>query len=129
MKISDEPVVKLLCSIYQKLPKNDLLFEGTANQYRKRWDHLLSMFSIDKAVVRLTPGGLRGGAAVRMYRDNVPIQQIMWALRLRQQSTLEYYLQEVGTLTVFSQLSPESLSLLQRVGRRFFLLPLSISSR
>lgn len=84
MKISDEPVVKLLSSIYQKLPKNDLLFEGTANQYRKRWDHLLSMFSIDKALVRLTPGGLRGGAAVRMYRDNVPIQQIMWALRLRQ---------------------------------------------
>ena len=129
MKISDCTAVKLLTSIYEDLPKTALLFEGTAHQYRRRWDYLLGLFDIQKAAVRLTPGGLRGGAAVRMYRENVPVQQIMWAMRLRQQSTLEFYLQEVGTLTVFSQISSESLGLLRRVGLHFSLLPLAISSR
>ena len=128
MKISDSDAVKLLVVIYELLPKGHLLFQGTASQYRSRWDHLLTMFGIQRAAVRLTPGGLRGGAAVKMYRDNVPIPQIMWALRLRQQSTLEFYLQEVGTLTVFSQISSESLGLLRRVGQLFPLLPLAFSS-
>ena len=128
MKISDSDAVKLLVVIYELLPKGHLLFQGTASQYRSRWDHLLTMFGIQRAAVRLTPGGLRGGAAVKMYRDNVPIPQIMWALRLRQQSTLEFYLQEVGALTVFSQISSESLGLLRRVGQLFPLLPLAFSS-
>jgi len=72
----------------------------------------LGLFELDKSEVRLTPGGLRGGAAVRMYRENIPIPEILWSLRLRQQSTLEFYLQEVGTLTVFSKISSDSLGLL-----------------
>lgn len=116
-------------TIYEKLPKDELLFEGTASQYRRRWDHLLGLFELDKSEVRLTPGGLRGGAAVRMYRENIPIPEILWSLRLRQQSTLEFYLQEVGTLTVFSKISSDSLGLLQRVSRFFSLLPLALPSR
>ena len=57
----------------------------------------------------LTPGSLRGGGAVHLYHQGVPIADLLWRLRLKQVTTLENYLQETAasTSTVFSSL-PEA---------------------
>ena len=47
----------------------------------------------------IAPGGLRGGGAVQAYRAGRAISDILWAMRLGNQATLEYYLQEVAALS------------------------------
>ena len=96
MKISDSYCVKLLTMIYRKCNGNELLFNGSADEKRRRWDFLLKSFGVDPSL-RLTLGGLRGGSAVWAYRRGVPIPQIQWNLRLRHQEE-----------TASSSLSPSS---------------------
>lgn len=67
MKVTDKYCVKLLGMIYKNYAREDRLFDGSADQYRRRWDFLLKTYGIDKSL-RLTPGGLRGGSAVWAYR-------------------------------------------------------------
>ena len=59
--------------------------------------------------VQLTPGGLRGGGAVESYRRGCSVTELMWKMRVRNQSTLESYIQETAAATALSQLSPASL--------------------
>ena len=79
--------------------------------------------------VRITPGGLRGGFAVWAYRHGVPISEILWRLRLRNQSTLEAYLQETGTLTVYSLLSKASRLKIEKAGSLFSCLHAALPSQ
>jgi len=97
MKVSDPTACKLLHKVFFRLPLDALLFAATHYQYRKRWDILLEVLGVDPAL-RLTPGGLRGGAAVYHYRAGRAINDVLWLLRLRNQQTLESYLQEVAAL-------------------------------
>lgn len=113
MKISDPMAVKLLTKIFYNYERERILFFGTASQFRRRWDFLLRSLSVG-VEIGLTPGGLRGGFAVWSYRVGTPINEILWQLRLRQQSTLESYLQEVGTLTVYSMLTPAARTCIER---------------
>jgi len=103
MKISNLDAVKIISKVFRLYPPQELLFHGSADQFRKRWDYILGLFQIPRSA-RLTPGGLRGGAAVAAYRSGKQINEIQWSLRLRSLSTLESYLQETGTLTVYSKL-------------------------
>lgn len=103
MKISNLDAVKIISKVFRLYPPQELLFHGSADQFRKRWDYILGLFQIPRSA-RLTPGGLRGGAAVAAYRSGKQINEIQWSLRLRSLSTLESYLQETGTLTVHSKL-------------------------
>ena len=81
----------------------DPLFANTPYQYRKRWDLILATLGIEGQSA-LTPGGLRAGSAVHHYRQGKPINDLMWMLRLRSQSTLESYIQEVASLNVLAKL-------------------------
>ena len=121
MKIVHLGAVYLLRAFFDNKANKSLLFEGSPHQYRKRWDFLINLLGIDKSL-RLTPGGLRGGAAVAMYRQERPISDIAWALRLRHQSTLESYLQECSALTVFSSFDPKTRSLIKTGAFLFSLL-------
>ena len=78
MKINDHRCVKMLMMIYKNHEADWMLFYGSANQYRRRWDFLLDSFGVDSGL-RLTPGGLRGGSAVWAYRQGVSIPQILTA--------------------------------------------------
>lgn len=118
MRINDKTGVKLLEKIYSKMPGDQPLFFGTASQYRRRWDFLLATFRISTSL-RLTPGGLRGGFAVFSYRQERMISQIQWDMRLRHMGTLESYLQETGTLTIYNQLTSESRKLLKTASMLF----------
>ena len=128
MKIQDPIAVKLISAVFRDLSSDERLFEGTADHFRRRWNYLLQIFSIPPAL-RLTPGGLRGGAAVRAYRQGMLIPQILWLMRLRNIATLEFYLQEVGSLTIFSKLSSASRDSLRKIAQLFAVLPSSLTSR
>ena len=54
----------------------------------------------------LTPGCTRGGGAVYLYHRGTPISNIQWTMRLKQQSTLESYLQETAALAVMQKMAP-----------------------
>ena len=118
MKVNDSVAVKIISRIYFNYGPLDKLFSGSHSQYRKRWDFLLKIFQIPTSL-KLTPGGLRGGAAVAAYRKGRAITEIQWSLRLRNISTLESYLQETGTLTVFMQFSKTTRDLLREASKFF----------
>lgn len=107
MKVSDGVACRLLSKIFKNLEFDQPLFGSTAYQYRKRWDYLLVKLGIPKDM-GITPGGLRGGAAVFHYKHGKQIQDLLWLLRLRSQTTLECYLQEVAALNTFAKLSRSS---------------------
>ena len=52
-----------------------------------------------------TPGGLRGGGAVSAYLNGAHIADILWKMRLKHQTTLEHYLQEVSAAVSSNSLS------------------------
>ena len=45
----------------------------------------------------LTPGCLRAGGTVELYRQGMQIMDILWSLRLKNLETLQHYLQEIST--------------------------------
>lgn len=121
MKISNYGAVRLLRAVFDNKTKMSLLFEGSPHQYRRRWDFLIGLLGISNDL-RLTPGGLRGGSAVAMYRAERPISDIAWALRIRHQATLEAYLQECSAMTIFSSFDEKTRSLIKTGAFLFSLL-------
>ena len=118
MKIADPYVSKLLCRIFGGLHLDEPLFANTPYQYRKRWDFLVQALGIPKSIA-LTPGGLRGGAAVYHYKAGRGIADVMWMMRVRAQSTLESYIQEVSALNTVARLPPATRITLQKVASLF----------
>ena len=106
MRISDSYASRLISRLFGGLGLESPLCGYTPYHYRKRWDVIIETLGFAKPF-QLTPGGLRGGAAVFHYRLGKPIQDLMWLLRLRSQTTLESYLQEVASLNILAQLSPD----------------------
>ena len=94
----------LLSRVFGGLAKDEFLFPKSPAAFRYRWDKILAALSVDRAL-RVTPGGLRGGGAVKAYRDGVPISEIQWLMRMNHQHTLEFYIQEVGGVTALSELN------------------------
>ena len=118
MKVSDEMACRILHKVFSKLPLDCPLFGATHYQYRKRWDALLQALQVDPAQ-RLTPGGLRGGAAVYHYRAGRSINDVMWLLRLRSQQTLESYIQEVAALNTIAKMKADTRSLISHFSNVF----------
>lgn len=73
-----------------------LVFGGSPNVFRTRWNKLLLGLRVPTAA-GMTPAGLRAGGTVHLYRHGMPIADILWALRLKNIETLQHYLQEVAT--------------------------------
>ena len=121
MKIEDATAVKISTKIFNWLPFDTLLFSQSSYQYHKNWHILLKDFSID-ASSGLTPGGLRGGAAVLHYKQGRAIADLLWMMRLRSQITLESYLQEVAALNAQATLTPSVRTLIKDVAATFPLL-------
>ena len=107
MKIDHPYVSRMLTRIFGNMDLNEPLFGTTPYQFRKRWDILVAAFGMGRDVP-LTPGGLRGGAAVYHYKNGRSIVDVMWMMRVRAQSTLEAYVQEVAALNTVARLSPSS---------------------
>eukprot|EP00435_Cladocopium_sp_Y103_P027124 s2178_g6.t1 len=126
LKVRDVTTCKLLHLVFRKMHKDTPLFPTTPYQFRKRWNLLLEMLAIP-ADANLTPGGLRGGFAVMAYRAGFSVQDIMWAMRLRSQVTLESYLQETASLNALVSLPSEARKALGAAAKVFPFLPAACS--
>ena len=118
LKITDEYVVRLLGRIYSFLDKDCFLFAGSPAAFRTRWNSLLSTLGIPSSA-NLTPGGLRGGGAVESYRRGLPVSDIQWRMRLKNQATLESYLQEVAALSALTKLPAEALTAIRAAAKLY----------
>ena len=85
--------VQFLDKVYQKDERAEPLLQCSASAFRRRWDVVIAALMIP-ATAQLTPGGLRGGGCVASFQRGVGIPLLLWKMRLRQQQTLENYLQE-----------------------------------
>lgn len=103
LKIVDSYIVWLLERIFGSFEKDTFLFAGSPSSFRTRWNHLCSLLAVPPSC-GLTPGGLRGGGAVESYRRGLPISEIQWRMRLKNQQTLESYLQEVAALSALTEM-------------------------
>ena len=126
LRVEDITTCRLLHLVFRSLHKDKLLFDTNPYQYRKRWNLLLSSLQIPPSA-ELTPGGLRGGFAVMAYRSGRSIQDIMWAMRLRSQVTLESYLQETASLNALVEMSPAARKALSSASKVFPFLPVACS--
>ena len=95
-KVGDSEAVALISLVFRHLDSNEPLYAGSSSAFRLRWDKLLESIGIPKACC-ITPGGLRAGGTVELYRAGTPILDILWALRLKNVETLQHYLQEIAT--------------------------------
>lgn len=101
VKVDDVAGCKFLHSVFAKLDGDEPLYPGASSSFRKRWDTCLTAFRIPKGF-SLTPGGLRAGGTIELYRRGLGIHDLLWRLRLRHIETLQHYLQEVSTdVTMF----------------------------
>lgn len=101
VKIDHLGVSSFLQRVLGLLDGDAPVFPGTPGSFRRRWNMLLKGLKIPDDV-RLTPGSLRPGGTVELYRKGVGIHDILWALRLKHVETLQHYLQEVSTeMTLF----------------------------
>ena len=95
---------EFISAVFQPLHRARPLYDGSAGMYRRRWDALLKVLLVEPQH-RLTPGSLRGGGAVRAFRSGEALNEVQWRMRLRNQETLGYYLQEVTALSILPALS------------------------
>ena len=102
-KITDAATVKFATALFEDMNVNSLLYPSSASTYRRRWDRVLQALEIPQTSL-LTPGSLRGGGAVHLYHQGVPISDLLWRLRLKHLATLESYLQETAASGVFGKL-------------------------
>jgi hypothetical protein len=107
LKISSEFVVRLLTFVFRGADREEQLFHGSPHVYRQRWNFLLKVLKVP-AELHVTPGGLRGGGAVSWYRRGGNITDLLRAMRLKNISTLESYLQEVSAISLLTDLTAES---------------------
>ena len=118
MKVVGGTASRLLTIIFRRLALDAPLFTASAYQYQKRWDLVLEKLGVGSDV-KWTPGGLRGSAAVFQYKNGRPIADLLWLLRLRSQSTLEHYLQEVAALNLLAKLPQRSRDAIQTAASTF----------
>ena len=110
-------LMPLLLDTWQNLAANEKLCECSANSFRRRWDSVLAKLGV-QAHHRLTPGSLRGGGAVAAHKKGTGISDLLWRMRLQNQKTLSYYLQEMTAVSLLPMLSSESranIAVLQRL--------------
>ena len=103
---------------FGELSDDEKLFPGSESLFRSRWNQLMVALGVPKSA-RFTPGGLRGGGAVCAYFDDVPVADIMWRMRIKEQSTLAHYLQEVTATNSLRDLPQKARSNILRTAGLF----------
>ncbi|CAE8581541.1 unnamed protein product [Polarella glacialis] len=98
------------------MQRTERLWPFSQSAYRRRFDKLLSLVGVTRYY---TPGGLRGGGAVRDFVINGDIANLMWKMRIRSQSTLAHYLQEVVTEQSLLRLPTSSRDIFKLLARIF----------
>ncbi len=98
-------VIAFLESIWGGLQPDARLFPLGPGAFRTRWNAIMKHIGV-ASFHRLTPGSLREGGAVFLHRAGLPLNDVLWRMRLQHQRTLSYYLQEVTASSILPSLSP-----------------------
>ena len=110
-------LMPLLLDTWQHLQASEKLCPCSPGSFRRRWDAILAKIGV-QVHHHLTPGSLRGGGAVSAHKRGVSINDILWKMRLQNQKTLSYYLQEMTAVSLLPMLGPETranIAILQRL--------------
>ena len=100
---NDVLATKLVSRVLGPLKPHETLFHLSPATFRKRWDKLLAKLEVSQ-VHRLTPGGIRGGGCITAHKAGVPIQDLMWRMRISHARTLGHYLQETTAASILPSL-------------------------
>lgn len=119
IKIIDECVCRFLSTVFAKLEPNERLYPASAGCFRTRWEKILKRLGIPSSA-RLTPGCLRAGGTVELYKQGMPIMDILWCLRLKNVETLQHYLQEISTEITMIDFSVPTRSLIRDLSLLFY---------
>lgn len=96
VKIKDDIISSFLSRVFVNCHPNERLYPGSAGCFRTRWEKLLNRLNVPSSA-KITPGCLRAGGTVELYKQGMPILDILWCLRLKNVETLQHYLQEIST--------------------------------
>ena len=113
-RINDKAVCRYLSRIYEKVEGSGALYPGSASAYRTRWNSLVKALGVPQHF-NLTPGCLRAGGTVYLYKLGTPIMDILWFLRLKNLETLQHYLQEISTEVTMIDMPPATRTLIQQL--------------
>ena len=103
LKIQDPMILRFLETVFASLDPTLSLFPLSAASFRSRWEKLLDELFIP-AGTRPTPASIRGGGCILAYQQGEDISNLMWRMRVSNQSTLEHYLQEMAADSVMNRL-------------------------
>lgn len=95
-RIRDVLACKFLSWVYGDSKGQEPLYPGSAGAFRTRWNILLRQLGIP-TTFNITPGCLRAGGTVYLYKGGTPVMDILWLMRLKNLETLQHYLQEIST--------------------------------
>ena len=118
VKISDPKISHFLSLTLGSLHGAEMLHPGSAGAFRTRWDRLLRALGVPRTA-NLTPGSLRAGGTVELYKQGMPIMDILWALRLKNIETLQHYLQEISTEITMVDLPSSTRNLVKNLNLLF----------
>jgi hypothetical protein len=121
--------MRVVIAAFQLLGPTERIYPLSKSAYRTRWNRLLKMLGVSDTFNYL-PGGLRGGGAVSEYLQGSSIGDLLWRMRIQNNSTLEHYLQEVTTLTSLARLPNTSREAIDTMNRCFdAIIPVSTPSQ
>lgn len=106
VRVEDAIFVLFVEKVNEQLgPEKQLLPLG-GYSFRLLWDSLLTELGVPVGQrAGLTPASLRAGGATRMFAMTQDVQLVRWQGRWQHTTTLEHYLQEVGSASIVPNLA------------------------
>ena len=100
----------VLAVVFGGVGLNDVLLDGKAATFRRRWDAVFAALNFETDILarRLTPSCLRGSGATALYRATSDVKLVQWRGRWARLETVEAYIQEVACSTALIAVPPQS---------------------
>lgn len=107
VRVEDAIFVPFMEKISGQLGPEELVWSLGSYAFRLLWDSLLSELGVPVGQqAGLTPASLRAGGATHMFAMTQDVQLVRWRGRWQSVTTLEHYLQEVGSASIVPNLAP-----------------------
>ena len=103
VKLNEPSAVRFLERAWKHLQPNELLYPGSPNMFRRRWDKILAILGLARSL-GLTPASLRPGGAISAFQKGVAVNDLLWRMRLQSLATLEFYMQEMSAVSILPSL-------------------------
>lgn len=107
VRVEDSIFVPFVEKIKEQLGPEEQLWPMRGYGFRLSWDSLLKELGVPIGQhAGLTPASLRSGGATHMFPMTHDVQLVRWRGRWQHTTTLEHYLQGVGTAFIVPALAP-----------------------